>query len=70
MKSDELVQSLIELYSEHLEMTSHPEAMLIEILANKLIQQTELTEHYKERLKHHEISGYAKHRSLALLKAK
>lgn len=70
MKSHDLVQKLIEDYGEWLELCETPETMLIEILANKLIQQTELTEHYKERLKHHEISGYAKHRSLALLKTK
>lgn len=65
MKSNELVQSLIELYGEHLEMTDHPETMLIEILANKLIQQTELAEHYKERLKHYEIEHYPGYRRLA-----
>lgn len=64
MKSDELIQSLIELYSEHLEMTDHPETMLIEILANKLIKQTELAEHYKERLKYYEIEHHPGYRSL------
>lgn len=58
MKSHELVESIANDYGEWLELTPHPENMLIEILANKLIQQTELTKHYKERLNHYEITGY------------
>jgi hypothetical protein len=65
MKSHELVQKIADDYEEHLEMSPHPENMLIEILANKLIQQTELTKQYKERLKYYEIAGYrAGNRSL------
>lgn len=59
MKAEQLIQEIIDLYGEHIEMSSQPQNMLIDILAKKLIDERSETQYLKDRLKKYEIANYS-----------
>lgn len=48
MKTEQLIDEVIEKYGEWLEMADDAPNMLIEILANLLIKERELNDYYKK----------------------
>ena len=52
MTSQELIRDTIENASEWLEMTNNPTAMVVGILANKIIKLQDHIEYLEKRLQH------------------
>lgn len=48
MKTEQLIDDVIEKYGEWLEMSDDAPSMLIDILANLLIKERELNDYYKK----------------------